>query len=115
MTVSPPKSSKRGTGEKKVPAAIAWNQPSAILRAAPLDRLKRIARGMRADGFTLAPYYKNSQAQLASKIIEARKKAPNFSSKKTVAQLRTIAKKEGIRGIHVMTRADLIREIKARR
>lgn len=102
-------------GEKKIPAAISWNQPSGILRAAPLDRLKRIARGMRNDGFTIAPYYKNTQQQLASKIIEARKKAPNFSSKKTVEQLKTIARKEGIKGAYLMTRADLVREIKARR
>jgi hypothetical protein len=103
------------TGEKKIPAAVSWNQPSDIIRAAPLDRLKRIARGMRTDGFTIAPYYKNTKQQLASKIIEARKKAPNFSSKKTIDQLKTIARKEGIKFYYAMTKADLVREIKARR
>jgi hypothetical protein len=115
VTVPRPKSTKRGTTEKKIPAAITWNQPSAILRAAPVERLKKIARAMRTDGFTIAPYYKNSQTQLASKIIEARKKAPNFSSKKTVAQLKAIARKEGVRGAYAMTRNELVREIKARR
>lgn len=97
------------------PAAVSWNQPSGVLRAAPVDRLKRIARSMREKGFTIDPYYKNTQNKLASKIIEARRKGPDFSSKKTVEQLKTIARRLKVKGYYIMTREDLVRAIKARR
>lgn len=103
--------------KKKVVVKVArtWNEPTPVLKAAPAYRLKAIARGMKERGYPMVRYSKAKKNELVRKISEARKVAPDFSSRKTVPQLKKIAKDAGVAGIYKMKRENLVRAIKQKR